>query len=331
MVEKYRNRLKLTVLYLIRYNDESKLFEEEKDMGKKTKVAIAIAAAGAAAWAGSKAISKPQKRDDKEALQYETPIILAHRGGSLIAPENSMAAFKKAAGLGVHGFEIDIRLTKDEEIIVFHDEYVDRTTDGAGRVADMTFSELNKLDLGYQFMNEEHTYSYRGQGESVITLRELFEEFPQMLINIDMKDSPETYEGSLIPSKLWRLIEDVGSQNRVVVTSFYDEQIDRFNLYAQNTVAIGAGENEVRKAYSAYTSQFGHLYHPRADVIQIPIKSGVFPLDGEGFIHFLTKLNVPVHYWTINDTKTMERLLASGAKGIITDRPDIAVQLLAVK
>ena len=298
-------------------------------MGKKTKVAFAIAAAGAAAWAGSKAISKPQKREDKEALQYEHPIILAHRGGSLIAPENSMAAFKKAAELGVHGFEIDIRLTKDEEIVVFHDEYVDRTTDGAGRIADMTLSELKAFDLGYQFINEQQEYEFRGQGETIITLRELFEEFPQMLINIDMKDSPETYEGSLIPSKLWRLIEELGAQNRVVVTSFYDEQIDRFNLYAQNTVALGAGENEVRKAYSAYTSQFGHLYHPRADVVQIPVKSGVFPLDGEGFINFLTKLNVPVHYWTINDPQIMERLLKSGAKGIVTDRPDLAITLLA--
>jgi glycerophosphoryl diester phosphodiesterase len=242
-----------------------------------------------------------------------------------------MVAFKKAAELGVHGFEIDIRLTKDEEIIVFHDEFIDRTTDGSGRVADMTLSELKAFDLGYQFINTQQEFEYRGQGETVITLRELFEEFPQMLINIDMKDSPETYEGSLIPSKLWRLIEELSVQNRVVVTSFYDEQIDRFNLYAQNTVALGAGENEVRKAYSAYTSQFGHLYHPRADVIQIPVKSSVFPLDGEGFIKFLSNLNVPVHYWTINDSYTMERLLLSGAKGIITDRPDLAVTLLADK
>ncbi len=301
-------------------------------MGKKTKVAIAIAAASAAAaWAGSKAISKPQKRQDKEALQYEHPIILAHRGGSLIAPENSMAAFKKSAELGVHGFEIDIRLTKDEEIVVFHDEYVNRTTDGAGRIADMTLSELEKFDLGFHFLNEQQEYAYRGQGEKIVTLRELLIEFPQMLINIDMKDSPETYEGSLIPSKLWRLIEEIGVQNRVVVTSFYDEQIDRFNLYAQNSVALGAGENEVRKAYSAYTSHFRHLYHPRADVVQIPLKSSVFPLNGEGFIHFLTNLNMPVHYWTINDVETMRKLLRVGAKGIITDRPDLAISLLADK
>lgn len=297
-------------------------------MGKKTNVAIALAAAGAAAWAGTKALSKPQKREKKAALQYDTPIILAHRGGAKLAPENSFAAFKKAAELGVHGFEIDIRLTKDEEIVVFHDEYIDRTTDGAGKVSSFTLDELKSFDLGYHFIDENQEYSYRGEGESVITLSELLDEFPHMLINIDMKDSPETYEGSLVPSKLWRLIEEKHAHDRVVVTSFYDEQIDRFNLYAQHSVAVGAGENEVKKAYAAFTSQFGHLYSPRADVIQIPMKSGVFALDMPGFVKFLENLNVPVHYWTIDDEETMAHLLSIGAKGIVTDRPDLATKLI---
>ncbi|AYC29138.1 glycerophosphodiester phosphodiesterase [Paenisporosarcina cavernae] len=297
-------------------------------MGKKTKVAVAIAAASAAAWASSKALTKPKPRDKKDALNYDTPIVMAHRGGSKIAPESSLSAFQQAAELGVHGFEIDIRLTKDEEIIVFHDEYIDRTTDGSGKVANYTLEELQQFDLGYHFSNENGQYTYRGKGEKIITLKQLLEEFPLQLINIDMKDSPEAYEGSLIPSKLWRLIEETSSHNRVVVSSFYDEQIDRFNLYAQNSIALGAGENEVRKAFSAYTSQFGHLYSPRADVIQIPVKHGVFQLDRPGFIHFLDKLQVPVHYWTIDEPEAMKQLIASGAKGIITDRPDVAMELL---
>jgi glycerophosphoryl diester phosphodiesterase len=297
-------------------------------MGKKTKVALTIAAAGVAAWAGSKAVAKPQVRPEKEALQYGHPIVLAHRGGSIIAPENTMAAFKKAAEFGVHGFEIDIRLTKDEEIIVFHDDTLNRTTDGTGRVADFTLRELKKLDFGYRFIDLDGELSYRGQGETVVTLKELLNEFPQMLVNIDIKDSPDTYEGSLTPSKLWRLIEELGAENRVVVTSFYDEQTDRFNLYAQNKVALGAGENEVRKAFASYTSQFGHFYRPRADVFQIPPKHSVFSLDSEGFIRFLAGLNIPVHYWTITDKPTMEKLLKAGAKGIVTDRPDLAMELM---
>ncbi|MFF2752368.1 glycerophosphodiester phosphodiesterase [Psychrobacillus sp. NPDC058041] len=297
-------------------------------MGKKTNVAFAIAAAAGAAWASTKAFSKPQGRSAKEALEYEHPIILAHRGGSALAPECSPSAFEIAAKLGVHGFEIDIRLTKDEEIIVFHDEYLGRVTNLTGKVADYPLNELKKADLGYHFVDLEGKNSYRDGGEQIMTLGELLDKYPQMLINIDIKDAPQTYEGSLMPSKLWRLLEEKEAFQRVVVTSFYDEQIDRFNLYAQNTVALGAGEREVRKAYAAFTSQFKHLYHPKADVFQIPVKSSMFPLDSAHFIKFLNSLNIPVHYWTIDDPIMMKKLIKNGAKGIITDRPDLAIEAL---
>lgn len=217
-------------------------------MGKKTNVAIAIAAAAGAAWASTKALSKPLSRSAKEALEYNQPIILAHRGGSALAPECSPSAFENAAKLGVHGFEIDIRLTKDEEIVVFHDEYTDRVTNLTGRVADYTLVELKKADLGFHFLDLNGENSYRDCGEQIMTLGELLDKYPQMLINLDIKDAPQSYEGSLMPSKLWRLLEEKQAFHRVVVTSFYDEQIDRFNLYAQNTVALGAGEREVRKS-----------------------------------------------------------------------------------
>ncbi len=298
-------------------------------MGKKTKFGLAAAAFGAAAWAGSKALAEPQKRPSKNVLSYDQPVVLAHRGGSSLAPEHTMAAFDKAAELGVHGFEIDIRMTDDEEILVFHDEFTDRTSGTAGRVAEMTIEQLRNLDLGYHFVDAEGHHSFRGKGEKVVLLRELLEKFPDMYINIDIKDAPDTYEGSLVPSKLWRLIESAKAQDRVVVTSFHDEQIDRFNLYAQNRVAIGAGENEVRKAYASFNSQFGHLYAPRADVFQIPVKHSVFRLDSPRFIAFLERLNVPVHYWVVDETAVMEKLIKAGAKGIVTDRPDVAMKLVA--
>lgn len=297
-------------------------------MGKKTKLALAIAAASAAAWAGSKAFLKPQKREGKEVLSMDIPVVLAHRGGALIAPEHTMIAFEKSFELGVDGFEIDIRLTKDEEIVVLHDETIDRTSDGMGAVKDFTLEELKNFNFGFHYKDNNGNFPYRNQKVEIVTLRELFKKFPNMFINIDIKDSPETYEGSLMPSKLWRLIEEYNAENRVVVTSFYSEQVDRFNLYAQNRVALGAGESDVRKAFAAFTSQLGHLYHPKVDVFQIPIKSGRFSLDSPKFIAFLNNLNIPVHYWVIDDEELMRKLLENGAQGIITDRPDIAVPLV---
>lgn len=297
-------------------------------MGKKTKVALAIAAASAAAWAGSKAISKPQKREGKEALQFGRPIVLAHRGGAHLAPEHSILAFEKAAGLDVDGFVVSIRLTKDEEIIAFHDATVDRTTDGSGYVKDLTLADLQQLNHGYNFECLDGNTPYRDEQVLAVTLREILEKFDGKLIIIDIKDGPDTYEGSLMPSKLWRLIDELGVQNRVVVTSFYSEQIDRFNLYAQNRVALGAGDADVKKAITAFTSQFGHLYSPKVDVFEVPLKSGVFSYDSPKFVKFLSDLNVPLLYSGINDLMTMSRVVRNGAVGIVTDRPDIAQTIL---
>lgn len=297
-------------------------------MGRKTKVALAVGAASIAAWAASKAVTKPVPRTSKKALEFTSPVILAHRGGLLEAPENTNAAFTQAASLGVHGFAIDVRLTKDEEILVFHDEYVDLTTDFTGKVSDFTLTELKEADAGYHFQNEDKDYPYRGTGETLFSLRELLDQYPHLLITITMKDSPDTYEGSLMPSKLWRLIEELGAEDRVVVTSSYDEQIDRFNLYAQDRVAAGAGDTEIKKAYTAFSSQFGHLYNPQADVFQVPTKLGIFSLGTGSFINFLSNVNVPTYFTEVNDEDTMTALLTAGAAGIITDKPSLALTVI---
>lgn len=297
-------------------------------MGKKTKVALAIAAASAAAWAGSKAISKPQKRESKPALQFERPIVIARRGGAKLAPEHSLIAFEKSAELGVDGFSVCVRLTKDEEIIAFHDATVDRTTNGSGFVKDLTLAELQELNSGYNFVCLDGEHAYRTEVVSVVTLKELLEIFEDKLFFINIEDGPDTYEGSLMPSKLWRLIEELDAPGRVIVTSPYSEQTDRFNLYARGTVALGAGEADIAKAITAYTSQFGHLYSPKVDVFQVPLKSGVFNFDSPKFIQFLSNLNVPLLYTSIDDLLTMTRVVRNGAIGVITDRPDISHTLL---
>lgn len=293
-------------------------------MGKKTKVALAIAAASAAAWAGTKAISKPQKRESKDALQFERPIIIAQHGGAGLAPEHSLLAFDQAAQLGVDGFTVSVRLSKDEEIIAFHDATVDRTTNGSGFIKDFTVEQLRELNIGYHFEDLEGAYPYREQHISAITLRELFETYPNKLFIVAIQDSPDTYEGSLMPSKLWRLIEELDIHGQIIVSSPYSEQIDRFNLYAQNRIALGAGEGDIKKAVTSFTSQFGHLYHPKVDLFVVPLKQGVFNFDSPRFVKFLSDLNVPLIYSDIDDLMTMNRVIRQGAMGIITNRPDVA-------
>jgi glycerophosphoryl diester phosphodiesterase len=303
-------------------------YKEDTLMGKKTKIALAIAAASAAVWAGTKAVAKPQKREGKSALQFERPVVLGRHGGGQLAPEHSMIGFEKAASFGLDGFKVDVRLTKDEEIILFHDESLERTANFIGNVKDLTLEELKEFNIGENFVDLDGERPFKDDHVQIVTLRELLAEFPNKLIYIDMKDHPDTYEGSLMPSKLWRLLEELEQYENVIVTSSYSEQLDRFNLYAQNRVAIGASETELTKAYTTFTSQFGHLFNPKADVFTAPPKSSVMNFEAPKFVQFLTNLNCSLFYAEVNDLVSMNRLITTGAKGIITDRPDIAETLL---
>lgn len=297
-------------------------------MGRKTKVALTVGAASVAAWAASKAVVKPKPRTSKKVLAFEDPVVLANCTGMLDVPDLTMAAFKKCAELGVNGFSVDIRLTKDEEIILFSDERTDRTTDFSGRVCDYTFAELQQADAGYMVTDKDGSTPYRGKGEKVVALRELLLAYPQLLFILNLMDSPETYEGSLMPSKLWRLLEENEAEDRVIVTSNFDEQTDRFNLYAQNKVATGAGKDEVKKAYGAYSSKFGHLYNPRADLFIIPEKIGLFRMNTESFMSFLSNVNVAVYYENVNDKETIGKLLNAGAAGFITNHPEAMLEVM---
>lgn len=297
-------------------------------MGKKTKLAVAIAAASAAAWAGSKAVAKPQKRDQKENLNFERPVVFAHHGGAQIAPAHTLPAFEKSVEAGVDGFTVCIRLTKDEEIILYHNEKVDDTSNGVGYIKDLTLDELNELNHGIDFISLDGEQPYKNEQLKCITLKEILLAYPEHLFIIEIKDGPDTYEGSLMPSKLWRLIEELGAENRVIVTSEFNEQIDRFNLYARNSVGLAGNENDTIKAFATFTSQFGHLYSPKADLLVAPAKSGVFTLESPKFISFLSNLNVGLVFKNVNDLASMNRLVRLGARGIITDRPDIATIII---
>lgn len=297
-------------------------------MGKKTKLALAIAAASAAAWASSKAVAKPQKREAKSIFDTDYPFILANFGGAHLAPAHTFEAFKKSAEIGVDGFTVSVRLTKDEEIVLAQDEKIDKVSSGVGYIKDYTLEELKAFNFGANFTSIDGERLPADEHFSIYTLNELLEQFKEHIIVINIEDSPETYEGSLMPSKLWRVIEEHQAQDRVIITSDYIEQTDRFNLYAQNSVALCGNEAQTKKVVAAFTSQFGHLYSPKVDAYLVPVKSSIFTFESAKFNQFLANLNVHLLFKDINDLASMNRLIRFGAKGIITDRPDLAKILI---
>ena len=262
-------------------------------------------------------------RPDRSYLLSPRPLIMAHRGASGIAPENTIIAFRKALEAGSDVLELDVHATKDGEIVVIHDETVDRTTDGTGAVKDFTLEELKRLDAGYRFTPDEgKTYPYRGQGITIPTLKEVFAEFPDARINIEIKQPEPPIESSLLA-----LIDEMGMRDKVLVASFHDEVMQRFRKLADD-IATSAAEGELREFMVYLTLKAVPFYTPKADAFQVPEYYGERHVVTKDFIEAAHSKNVKVHVWTVNEEGDMRRLLELGVDGIITDYPDRLVEVM---
>ncbi|MGE5589867.1 MAG: glycerophosphodiester phosphodiesterase [Bacillota bacterium] len=259
-------------------------------------------------------------------LDAAHPLILAHQGASAYAPSNTIPSFGKALELGADVLELDVHLTRDGAIVVAHDDTVDRLTDGTGRICDFALADLQKLDAGYRFTPDGGaTYPYRGQGIYIPTLEEVFRTFPQARVNIEIKEGDQPIAGPLAD-----LIHSMGKTKQVLVASVYSDAINAFRKAAPD-VATSASKNEILSLVVQWKLGLGFQYHAPADALQIPYEtreSSGIDLAREGLIRVAHGRNVKVHYWTVDDPQEMRRLLALGADGLITDKPDVALDVM---
>ncbi|MFJ5758654.1 glycerophosphodiester phosphodiesterase [Neobacillus sp. NPDC093182] len=267
----------------------------------------------------------------KSFFNHNRPLVIAHQGGELLAPSNTMASFENAANMRVDVLETDIHITKDGHLVTIHDPSVDRTTNGKGNVADLTLAELQALDAGYHFKNLDGSYSFRGKGVYIPTVEELFQRFDDMKIEIEIKDDnpPERIEE--IASKLWKLIEKYQMEEKIIIGSFDQKILQTFEKYAKGRVAITAGRQEVKSFVVFHKFFLRNLYVPKVDAFQIPVEDSGFDLTDQRLIDGAHRLGMKIHYWTIDDPKTMEKLIDAGADGILTNRPDLLLKLLEEK
>ncbi|MBM7587771.1 glycerophosphoryl diester phosphodiesterase [Bacillus pakistanensis] len=271
---------------------------------------------------------KDKKLEEKPFFKNEGPLVIAHQGGELLTPSNTMAAFKKAAEMGVDVLETDIHITKDGHLVTIHDPTVDRTTNGKGFVADLTLKEVQELDAGYYFKDLQGNYSYRNKGVQIPTVEEVFQQFPNLRIEIEIKDDNPPERLKEISNKLWQLIKKYNKEEQVLVASFDQEIIELFKTYSHEKTAVASGKQEVTKFVLLQKLFLPGFYRPQADVHQIPTQESIFDLSKKSLIKGAHRHGVTIHYWTIDDKKTMRQLLDAGADGILTNRPDLLLEVL---
>lgn len=232
-------------------------------------------------------------------------LVFGHRGARGYAPENTMKSFLMAAEMGVDGVELDVHLSKDGELVVIHDDMVDRTTDGHGRVRDFTVGELKKLDAGSKFGRE-------WKGARIPTLGEVFDGLGRTEYRIELKHSGKVYPR--VEEKLVSFVRDSGLLRHVEITSFdYDalEAVRRLD----GSIRTGVIMHGKARWFIPVARKLGCAWmHANSDLVA---EDDVSAAHRKGF-----KLGM----WTVNDEKSAERAVRLGVDGVTSDFPDAVVR-----
>jgi glycerophosphoryl diester phosphodiesterase len=234
-----------------------------------------------------------------------------------------MVAYRHAVELGVDVLEMDMHSTADGVLVLSHDDTVDRLTDGSGLIRELTWAELQELDAGYRWSDDEgQTFPYRGQGITIPSLEEVLTTFPDTPLNIEIKQQEPP-----IVEPFCALLRQYGREHDVLVASFHPKTMEAFRLTCP-VVATSGTEEEIRPFYILNRAGLAALFTPPAEAFQVPEYSGNLHVVTGAFVRGAHRRNVDVHVWTVNATEDMERLLALDVDGLITDRPDRLLALL---
>jgi glycerophosphoryl diester phosphodiesterase len=260
------------------------------------------------------------------ALSVGRPQVFAHRGGAALRPENTIAAFDSGLSFGADGLEFDVHLSRDGVVVVHHDATLDRTTDQRGPLAARTAAELARVDAGHNFVPHDHSGPppFRGAGFGIPTLREVLHRYRDIPIIIELKVND--------PILARRTIDDVRAADaidRVSLGSFGTRVLRAARTY-EPRIHTGSSREETRVAL--YRSWCGWpVSNPPFDAYQVPELAGSTRVVSRRFIDHAHRCGIAVQVWTVDIEADITRLIDWGVDGIISDRPDIAVEVVRAR
>ena len=251
------------------------------------------------------------------------PHIIAHQGSSLDLPPNTLEAFQLALDQGADIIELDIWRSKDGTWVVIHDRNLSRITGVNKDFTKLTFEEIQLLDAGYNFSDSSGNYLYRNKGYKIPSLEQVFKQFNNEKINIEIKTVSK-----LGLSDLVQLIKKYQVEKKVLVVSFSYNVIKKFRKISNNQIATAASKSDIMRMI-----YFGKLpwYKIRFDAFQMPFYSKKverYGLKNTEWIGKMRSKGMEVHYWTVDNSEDIKKAFSIGAGGVITNKPKIAYDLL---
>jgi len=242
-------------------------------------------------------------------LSPASPRVLAHRGFAIEAPENSMLAFAKAVSIGANYIETDVHASHDGVAVVAHDPDLKRVAGRNIKVEQLTMAELRRIDLG--------------DGQVFCSLAEAMDAFPETRFNIDVKSA-----GAIMPTAT--AVRDLGATDRVLVTSFDEARRRRI---VNELPGVASSPSAQRFLTALLGAKVGVSPAVRRALrglvaVQVPEKALGLRVTTQRVIQRVHDLGLEVHVWTVNDPQRMNQLLDLGVDGIVTDRADLALEVV---
>jgi glycerophosphoryl diester phosphodiesterase len=253
-------------------------------------------------------------------LDATRPLVFAHRGGAALRPENTMLAFEHGLALGADGLELDVQLSRDGVVVVCHDLAVDRTTNGTGTIAKKSWRELEPLDAGWSF-GADQGYPYRARGCGIPRFADVLLRFPHQPLIIELKGT----DLDLAPAAVEEA-RRAGALGRLCFGSFSVSLLKAARACGDDVVTSGGSEEIARALRWSWLGipPPGRGYR----ALQVPERYGATRIVSRGFVATMRRAGVVVQVWTVNEADAMRRLLDWGVQGLITDRPDVGVEVV---
>lgn len=295
-------------------------------------------------WSSEPPVSVVEE-DNPYIAQNGQTMVSAHRSGGGIAPENTMMAFKNCVENGsfaIDIFEFDLHITKDGELVLLHDDTLDRTSDSAevfGREevkpSELTYEELRQLNMGENFTTDSGETPYKGlhgadvpEDLRIVRLQDVFEYlagYGQYSYIIEIKDGDDL--GRQACDKLYAIMEEYNMLERVVVGTFHGEITEYMDEQYPDMLRSASIAEVAGFYFDALSDEEQPDSAYNFEALQIPDKL-YFNLATTQLVNYAHEHNIAVQYWTINDPKTVQELADIGADAIMSDDPNMAYNVL---
>lgn len=245
-------------------------------------------------------------------------LVFAHRGGALLAPENTMPAIDNGLALGADGLEIDVQLSADGVPVVIHDRTLDRTTDRTGPVNRLTAAELARVDAGFHFIRDG-AFPFRGLGIGIPTLDAVLARHRDTRVIIEMKGGE-----AALARQVGAAITRAGAIDRICVGSFYQGSIDVIRA-EHPEIVTSASQEEARWMLHRSWVRWPWVRPRPYAAFQVPEHAGRMRVVSPHFVRHVRREGHAIQVWVVNARADIYRLLDWGVDGIISDVPDLAV------